>query len=342
MGTVRLKAGFFKIPSVMAALTFAGERFRFVAGVGHRDAVENVANLNAEYVCYYNQPGGIELWYADGESATYKAAIIAQRLLGRCYAYVEGGYVYRGLSGMSLTDMVDRVTVRKGPNGWTEEVDFTAERAPRVFEGQRDFERRAQLSAMFPKQAELRQEADQHRIMAATMKARPDWMRRLQRAFGRHFGIGNIEPEPAIMETAASESATLPAGTPVWKAPMTRDEPVAKHTRAVKPSAVTAEHSVFCGLTVHEAELVSLPHAVVRTGYAVARVLGPVSSGDALGRRQEGYALENEENDYLMKAEGTGSVGIAMADVDGDGPTELIPVYLGVGGSGGGGEAVWA
>ena len=99
---------------------------------------------------------------------------------------------------------------------------------------------------------------------------------------------------------------------------------------------------MFCGLTVHEAELVSLPHAVVRTGYAVARVLGPVSSGDALGRRQEGYALENEENDYLMKAEGTGSVGIAMADVDGDGPTELIPVYLGVGGSGGGGEAVWA
>ncbi len=81
-------------------------------------------------------------------------------------------------------------------------------------------------------------------------------------------------------------SATLPAGTPLWKKPTAKGETSAHlniDTLVIHPESTDATHNIFEGVTCMDGEPVSSLIAIRKSGHALARVMGPVAVGDSVG-----------------------------------------------------------
>ncbi len=102
----------------------------------------------------------------------------------------------------------------------------------------------------------------------------------------------------------------LKIGTPLWKLPSVLS--VANkwsNTRPVLPSATTADHSEFVGVTVRDDESVGTGRGlqVQRTGDILVRVLGPVSFGEVVGQVVGA--------DYLSSSSTTFPVGTSLQTI---------------------------
>ena len=320
-----------EVPAVRVALTFAAEKFSYVAGNGTKDDVENVSGLNGEYVGYSGfQP--VELDYADGYTATEKAEQIAVTLLNRQFYYAYGGYVVQGCNGTQLSPMLDRVTVSLNAQGLSEEVDFTSERARNVtinalgtallqVEPDRDFNRRAQLAPLLPGQAELRESSNQLRAEAALLLKSPRISRTIVDTFHLIMGL-DAPPDVVIFPNGAG---TVPAGTPVFRESASN---VPVQPSAVSPPTLTSP--VFMGATVVQGEQADGPVRVTRQGnggVVLLRVRGPVSVNTSVG-----LAADKKSRDYLSAGTAAG-VGTALEEVAAN-TIKLIRVRVAGGGGG--------
>jgi len=316
-GAPMLNAAFKLVtPTAKATLTFEAERFSHTrSGVidVSRDAVENVADLNAEY-SGNSAADYVEIPYGDGDYSVTKAIEIADVLLDRQYYYSAGGYDLKwkpdtALTGFStpLSSMVDRVQIQVGPGGVNELVDFAAERQRDSFESERELDRRTQQNSLFPGQSELRKGTeDQKRLNAG--------IRQMQRTnamqlFQQFLRGGQDRPLTLVwieVGTGTLPAGTLPAGTR------------ADSTRAVAPTDST-DTDTFLGVTVRHNELASRPLHVQNSGVAWCRVQGPLAQNETVG--------VSPGHDYL-EAGSKNPVGRAMKGID-DSSTKIVPVLLG-------------
>ena len=326
-------------PPVRAALTFAAERFSYVAGAGTRDDVENVPGLFAELVAFANGALPLQMPYADGLTASQKAANLAAVLLNRQFYYQLGGWVDPVVSGIQLSAVIDRVTLRYNANGTSEEVDLTNERSRAVVatvgggyaaqvEPERDFDRRAQLLHLLPGQRELIEEARQQELVALAFQANPQAMQQVLAAF--HAMMGLDAPPAVVVTDPAFDPGSLPAlplGTPMWRA---GNEAALAHGDAVDALG----NEVFLGVTVFDQESAAGPIRVTAAGdqgVVVARVQGPINAGDVVG-------LGDTVQTYLVGSPTQASVGTALEAVGG---AVVALARVRVSGGGGGDLPVW-
>jgi hypothetical protein len=202
-GQAMLNANFtLRVPEVRASIVVEAERFHFSAGARGNAAVESVSGLSGEFVVedpYDPSSAESEVPFADGATAIEKARAIALNLLQRQAVYVSGGYKIAGIAGTLLGPMVDRVSVRTGPQGTNETVDYTNERGRDSFEPDRDLDRRTRENSLLPGQAELRAEAEYRKTVAVGLRHNPALRKTLSELL--NGPVGTDEPlEPMIME----------------------------------------------------------------------------------------------------------------------------------------------
>jgi hypothetical protein len=323
-----INAGFtLATPAAKASLVFSAERYQIHFGFPQRDVVENVGGLNGEYVLTAANTWQ-EVPYADDGLADEKAFEIARPLLNQQFYYYGGGYTVRGSNGTQLTSIIDRCSISFGPDGDQETVDFTNERGRNAFEPQRSLDRAQRTFHLLPGQAELRQEANQARLLAEGFKQNPKFVRSLSELLSGPVGSG----DPTIGVIIKNPGTTkLPVGSILRKA-STQIGTTNTVTQAVLPAAATTAENVFVGVTVRHDEPADRPLRAQATGIILARVQGPVSANDNVGLPET--AVNN-----LVK-DGSVAVGQCQQAIAGA-TVQLIPVRVGAGG-GGGGDARWS
>lgn len=255
-------------PPVQAALTFLGDKFGIVGGIGTKNDIQNVPGLNGEYVGYANGSLPVEMPYVDGLTATEKANEILDTLLNGQYLYAYGGYTVQGSNATQLSPVIDRVTLKVGVDGITEEVDFTTERSPNVVyaggvayvhpQPEREFDRRAQLDPLFPGQDDLRQQARQLQLTAALLKANPTTLHTLVNEF--HLLMGLDSPPQTIM-VQGNPDTSLAIGTPLY-----READANAATAPDNSGSTLMMNPVFVGVTVMDNENAQSGVRVTQTG----------------------------------------------------------------------------
>lgn len=306
-----------RAPKVRACLVFAAEVFQHVEGVGPRDRVELVANLGPEYVA--SASGGtrlVELPYADGQTARTKARRIARAILDQPAFTVRGGYRNPGMNGQRLHGLLDRVSCVVSAQGAYEEIDFTTERLPASYESERRFDRIRREQLLLPGQSELKAEARALRLLSSSVRSAPD-LRNSMQALLR----GTVEP-PMLLRGVQNPAEPMEVGTPLWGWHSTPEEP---ERPEAQPLGV---HNSFFGVTTRQNEPAGGLLAVRRTGLVHARVRGPVSPNEVVGRPQP---LRIDESTWAVPpylvGRGDPVVGVAQSAVA-DGETRLIPVLI--------------
>lgn len=324
------------IPPVLASLTFLIERFKYVYGSGGRDAVINESGLHGEYL-YGGSGSTVELKYADGQGATEKADLIARTHLQSQWVYKRGSatrWLRPGDAGTYLNGMYDRVTVNFSPREISESMDFTTEAQRNFFLPERDYDRTVASRSLFPGQAELKKTVQQERLFAAGLQANPKFLRTMTEAFRTQVG-GGPDTVDTVLVTGGTTADFFNAGTPLWRAGVvegTGTQIGLTNTLAVMPAATTDAHKVFVGATVRENEMATKAMPVSRFGDIYARVMGPASVNDTVGRVNG--------MDYLAKVTGDGAVGRVLQDVP-TGTVKVAHVMVGAGGGGGRARNVW-
>lgn len=315
----------FSVPPVRASLVFDAERFTYTTGTaGTRTRPVNEPGLYRELAYSINLSTGAagsatEIPYADDQTAAQKAAVVAAAALRPGGSDLQGGYKRYLETTDTVTALapgIDRVTVTTGPQGAWETVDLTAERQG-SFTPSREYDRKVVGGHLAPGQKQLQQEAEDLRLIAATLRASPKVRRLLELSFAGPAG----KPHPtttAIVQTASgTDPNTLAAGQPLWRQPSNR--------MPVHPADTSTSETVFAGVTVRENENIATREVPVATqGEVPCMVKGPVAVNDPVGRSTQGA--------YLV-ANGDISVGTALEAIS-DSSEKCIRVRLG-GGSGG-------
>lgn len=325
-GQAVINAGFtLQIPQASATLCLEAERYTYDLGVTGRDLVENVGGLRAETVV--NGAGQAELPFADGLYADEKADEIASSLLNQQFYYYGGGYTVKGSNATPLTSIIDRVSVVTTPQGGLiETVDWTNERGTNAFQPERDLDRAAREENLLPGEADLRNEANTFRLLAAAFRQSPEVVQSLSDFLGGGVSGDGKQFETVVIRNGGA--ATIPVGTPLRKTPMVEGGGSAPNvkTTAVLPAAATSVDNIFGGVTVRNNEPASRPVRVQTSGIALIRVRGPISANDMVG-------LGSGTEDYLVK-DGSPGVGLAHQNITAD-EIKLIPVRIGAGGNSG-------
>ena len=310
------------VPNVRAALVFAAERFNYTEGTGQRDSVESAPGLCGQFVCAQPSAGPVEIAFADGQRAGEKAAVIAASLLNRQTWFVAGGYEAPYEANTRLHPMLNRVTVRyNASSGYTEEVDFTAERPHQadgwgnlVLEPPRNFDRRTMEWGQVPGLREQRVFAEQMRVQAELFRGPKGarWRKEAQHAWDLMRGYDSVWT--TLVKDGAT-AGTLAAGTPLWR------ESTAK--LPVKPASVSGLSSPqFVGVTVPKSISGARPVPVTAKGHeneVLARVAEPLNAGDPVGFHSGGT--------YLV-AGGFPMVGTALEGIGSGEGTRLVRVRL--------------
>jgi hypothetical protein len=309
----------FKIPPVRAALTFAAERFFEEFGYGVRTDTVSIANLNEEAIG--TVVSLIGTWtrnlYSDGKTGYQRAQEVANSLLARQFTYPYGGYrkiLKRNAQGgfdpgTKLSGLIDRVTIESSPQGLVEQVDFTAERTWPGFAPDREFDRNTREKAMFPGQQQLREEANQSRLIAAGLRSSPKATKSIVEAF--HGNSATAFPVVG--------SSPVAVGSPVWKEPTENSESGNSKTTGFTTSGPLSR-KIFVGATlVHGASTGTM--WLSNQGLQLLRVKGPVTVGGGVGK-----AVDEDANHLV--ADGSPGVGVANQSIEAT-AVRLIEVRVG-------------
>lgn len=309
----------FTTPQCQAALTFNAERYRLVRGSIGMDHTEQASGLCGQFLLTPKNdtyPNGLrqEILFVDGENSRRKGERIANALLGRPFFYVSGGYTVRGSNATQLTSVIDRVTLRYGVGGMTEEVDFTAERYRPEITPERNFERLSMLQRILPEQESLKQQSAELQAVAFFDRVNPKWLRQKEQSVRLLRMM--FDPTEHTILRVNSGSGTLAPGTPLFKANGTVG-------RASTPATSTAAATpVFAGATVLKGQDAAKDVVVRKHGMTLLRVKGPVQISD-------GVCISDGQN-YLIAGphDEVGRAKEAIADES----VKLIMVAVGTGG----------
>lgn len=311
----------FTTPEVKLAICFQAEPFSYVKGTGTRDDFVNVNGIYGEFV---GQTGVVpaEVTYLDGLTASQKADRVATIRLGLQYEVHRGSFknFYTPVNGVwpnpyFLTGVIDRINVEANPGGVTETVMLTNEAGRANYIPERELDRRTRERDLLPGQAELRQQARYHRLIAAAVNRDASARKLLTDAFKGN--IGNPAPSVALVIKPPQADATLPAGTPLTRTP---------GDKVVRPPAETTDVDIeIVGITTREGEelvedeSLQVP-GLLPIGEILARVQGPCSRGNLVG------LVAGE--DYLSATDYHTFAGVAMAGIE-DAEVKLIRVQFG-------------
>jgi len=164
----------------------------------------------------------------------------------------------QGSNATQIDGLLDRVTIRWGADGLTEEVEFTSERSRNVtigpggvptlqLEPEREFDRRSQLAALFSGQQELRQQANQLRMTAMMLRGNPVMRANLVDTFHRLMGLDATAVTALVLGGQAGNFGAVPVGTPLFRE--------GTGTAAIWPNGTTVLGApVFIGITVVDGE----------------------------------------------------------------------------------------
>ena len=352
-----LNAGYtLQTPVVTAGLVFEAERYQYwkMGGTGPvgngsaapylrdpaqplpgRARVEPVSSLQRELLVDDNNPAAFtEIPYADNLYAADKADLVATTLLLLQQSYLLGGYNLKWDPKLPLdrfgtplavgSSCIDRVEISYGPDGVTEVVDFTCERARDHFEPERELDRRTIQASLFPGQAELRQAAaDQKRFNAGLRQMGANELALFQKLL-------RGEVDDNLQHLRFVPGSTLPATLPVGSV-LVRGAGGAGATGNVTvlaPAAVVAAPTnVFAGVTVRHNEPTGGTLPVRSTGDGYARVKGPVAANDGLGLSPDGGTDFATNGAYLVKG-GSGAAAAVALELIADATVKLIKVRL--------------
>jgi hypothetical protein len=280
-----------KVPPVRVALTLNAERFSYIQGYGTRDDVENASGLSGEFV---SRQGWLpaEVPFLDGLYASQKASRIATALLNRQFSYLKGSYTCYPLCVdgtwtpvTQLTPKIDRVYVNMDTGGCREVIDLTTERPRDTYIPERDLDRGQRLKELFPGQAQNRQESRALQMIAAGLKQSPALVKTLSNAFYGFFG--SEAPLHRVLVVGGNDNP-VPVGCPFSSLPPVSVDDgnggtVIHNTLAVLPSATTVDHKYFQGVTTRHGETTGGHVFLQQSGDMLARVMGPVVFGQAIG-----------------------------------------------------------
>jgi hypothetical protein len=205
----------YRVPQVRASLAFLWDKYFLTwpstLSAAVRDERVNVPGLHAEYLVgpaqvtdRENQPRSYgagetgEIFYADGHSADAKGAALATILLRRNYVIQDGKYVVKLQEGDVLPDLnglISRISVMRSSAGNAATIEFANERTEPGRSGYRkpmELDRLARSEHLVAGQAELRVEANKHRLIAQDMR-RNGLSQRQADAARRLLNIGRSE-----------------------------------------------------------------------------------------------------------------------------------------------------
>ena len=312
------------VPAVRACLVFRAEVFSYTQGSGGRDDREYVSGLYGQFIASANQSALEEIRFRDGKGVVSKAKEIASARLASPWQYAGGGYTVKGSNQTRLSAMYDRVTLRTGPGGTTETVDFTKERSRDTFVPERDLDRDLRQQSLLPGEDKLRQEARDLRLIASGLRSGKEVLRSLYDIF---HGATDV-----IRVSGAEDGDELSVGTPLWKRPTVSGSGETPAQDTLAAYAPDESHKVFAGVTVRDGEDATGQVRVVGGGVVPCRVQGPVEANDSVGKG---------DGDYLVPG-GSPSAGVALQAIAGN-EVKLISVRLaGSGGAVGAADDRWA
>lgn len=345
----------FTFPAARVCLSFDAEYLSLIQGVGGRDKVASVPNLKGFYVTSARSEGGVvEVPLEDGVSVGARAAEIAQAELRSPVLYHGGGYTIAledalniG-SSLGLSSMFDRININISASGSTVQVDFTKERQRNTFVPERELDHAIVRESVFPGYEKLKEEVND--LLTIT------------NIVGRNKNIHDLFSEdtrgdakivelvePTKETTEETEQTTdevqdpdaetpcpIPVGSPVWKRKIKNEEGKAPTNTRSQIAGIAEDEidaaGIFMGCTLlHEENAFEQSVRVISLGDTLARVMGPVAVGDAIGK---------SEGNHLV-AGGDPVVGFALEDIEED-AQRLINVRLGTGAAqGDDGGGVW-
>lgn len=323
------------IPSVQCSAAFKCEKFSYVKGTGSRDDFTHASGLFAQSIGRFNQTP-VEIAFADGQFANQKAEAIATPLLARQFIHNSGKFENHlqppFAPGTQLTGRIDRVVLAISPSGFKETVHATNEAPRQTYIPETELDRRVKDEGLFPGQKDLRYDATIRRLTAAALQASPQ--ARALLAETHQTTIGN-NPAHLTMVAPDSEMATVSfeAGTPFFKEPMVvAPGALNQNTAAIRPDKATSAHVEFVGVATRDGDEIETDEGgfipMQRNGRVLARVQGPCSVGENVGRKVADRGLPTERlEDFLSASSFDISVGVARQAID-PGEVKLIMVDL--------------
>lgn len=318
---------------VRASLSLLGERFATTFGSGARSTVVNESALRREAVFDPATGAQHEVPYADGSSAMAVARRLAQPAMDGYVTMRQGSFVAKVQPGETLAPLnvaYSRVTARYGSDGHTVSFEMAAHPPRRTYVPEPELDRAYRMQSGLPGLEELRQERRALQVQEVVLRQRPELARELRRAYSEMVG----DRGPVEHAIVAAGSGALAAGTPLWKAPgaVSGSSPMSNRT-TVMPASSSDTHEEFVGVTVRDSEAADGIVPVQSSGLLLARVAGPVSPMQQVGR--------SNGNAHLQAAsEGALAVGVALQSVA-VGQTRLIRIRT-QGNGGGQGSDTWA
>lgn len=346
--------GSIQSPSVKATLTFAGEKFSWfqqdigdpssppqdpVMGTQIYDEVLNAGGLCGEFIV---RNGLTEIPYADGQTCRYKAIERANNVLKFQWTHARGQFTQPMSESFAwkLHGKIDRIGVQYGPDGYKVQVSLTSEFSRWHFVPERDLERLEQLRVMLPGERELRKQAQFALKIAATAKSSKDAYKMLADAFYGNFMETANAQQTVVMPSIAG---AIPIGSVFVKEPNVVVNGKATKTRSQNQAETqTQTFTEFAGVSTRHSESIHSMYGaeipLQKTGYALARVLGPVAAGDTIGIQLSGGSANTQS--ALMGSGHDIAVGTACQSI-GAATVALIRVNLGQGGGSDGGFPVW-
>ena len=318
----------FDIPAVKIACCFEAERYEYTSGIPGKAATYAIAGLRAEIAMTYGQNNATEIPYADGLLSGDKARQYIAPLNLLQYAFAKGYYTHALVpdskgdyeTSIQINPYLDRVSVTFSPSSAMEKGEYATERPREFYTPERDLERFSNLNTLFPGQAQLRQDITAQKTLVKALQTDRQILKTMTDAFNQMFGDGIPVPQIPVLSGAANPtSVTLPVGTPIWKKPTDTDGATSVNTVAVPPTEVTAQHSIFAGVTTRDGEIIGQGQQipVKNTGIILAQVQGPVVSGTAVG--------QVVGQDYLSPSASSNIVGTVQQSIS-DSDVHLIQV----------------
>lgn len=274
-------------------------------GSGNRHGVQYVSGL-ARHVDYSISEEGTEVPFLDGKIADEKAQEYLDAYSGQQSLYAHGGFRRHGATGTTLTGCIDRITIAVSfSEGITETVEFTKERNPPSFQGERELERRSRSNELFPGQRETRAEVKQLRAISVLSRGQKQ---------AHPYGSADDVLTTVVGSTRSNTQTfksdeTWEAGTPVF---------------FNDAGAVANDGNAFRGVTIANNQTgLAIPMAV--DGIVPVRVKGQCIVGDTIG-------IDNGVGQVAYVG-GVKAIGVATASCS---PTSgdsvvLVPVRIGNG-----------
>lgn len=304
---------------VRASITFELERYSSTHGSGNRRGPHYVSGLRKDTYYDPGSGGGVfEVEYADGDTADEKATKIAAALIAQQPTFASGGYKRRGAAGTILTGAIDRVTVRINSGiGLQEEVEYTKERIPTAYVGERELDRRTRTRELFPGQEANRNEVWMLRQLAIAKRGSGSGMTRRTPWDLTQAPVGSVHSGPQwVTVTASAGPPAPPSGETILAG-----QPIATSKTTGNPSM---NGDMLAGIAVTDANDADVRTVIATQGVVPVRVKGPVGASEPV-------AFKKGTNHATT--DGEIPIGTCLAEYTGTG-IALLPVRMGGGGGG--------